>query len=234
MAEFDKLVKQVSKAAQNMGGLIAILLAVKAHKTQDVQWDPSKAQFIVNGKAIPLKEIQKELGRIELKIAATIISYNNKLWNHEWTVTKWRAEMDKLIQDNHILLGALAVGGIVAAAKDATVLRRIDRDTKALGNFKTAIKTKSIPSLPMIQSRGRTYIRSLYVTYHLLNQRIHIAAGYKWAKRILTPSEHCHTKNDLAGCYETAARSWILIRDMPPIGTLVCRQFCKCYIIYSR
>lgn len=236
MSEFDQLVKQASKAAQNMGGLTAILLAIQGRKADKVQWDKDKAQFEVDGKVIPAAAIQIELGRIELKIASLIISYNNKLWLKQWDVKEWRAAMTKLIEDNHTLFGALALGGIVVALKDPTVIRRKDRDAKALAGFARAQRQGTIPSLPMMNNRGKTYIRAAYATYQLLNQRAHILAGFTEAKRVLTPAEHCRNKlvsgKLVEGCLEAARRGWMPIREVPPIGTLVCVQFCKCYIIY--
>jgi hypothetical protein len=86
----------------------------------------------------------------------------------------------------------------------------------------------------MMANRGRAYLQSAYVTYEVIDHRLHIDEGFVLARRILTPAEHCHTRPDgKEGCFEVAAKGWLDIREMPPIGTLVCGQFCKCYIIYE-
>lgn len=221
-----------------MGGLVAILLAVKAKKTRDIQWDAKEARFKVDGKVIPMTRIRRELGRMELKVAALILSYNAKLWAKEWTLDKWRSEMAKLAQDSHILFGALALGGLVVSARDLTVQRRTTRDLAALKRFARAIKNGLTPSLPVVNNRSRTYLRSWYVTYHLLSHRAHILAGYTEARRRLTPAEHCRTKHTaeglIDGCWEVARKGWMPILQMPPLGTLVCLQFCKCWIQYRK
>ena len=236
MADFERLIAQADKAVGNFGGLISLLLAVKSGGK--ISFDPDLAAFFVDGKRVNVAVIRKELDRIDLKIAALIISYNEHLWNKEWTLAKWREEMDKLVENSHVIFAALAGGSIAKAVRDATVARRIARDQDALVRFSHAIRDGQVPSLPLAQNRGRAYRHSFYVTFHLLDQKAKIDAGLTEAKRMLTPAEHCHTQIQgqavfKEGCYEAAARGWMSISEMPPIGTLVCGQFCRCYIVYK-
>lgn len=235
MAAIDRLIEEAKKAARAMGGLLALLLAVKS-RTDYIKYSTATARFTVHGKEVGLRELRVQLGKFESRVATRIIDYNNKLWTGTWTVTHWRREMEKLFDNSHLIFGALALGSVAAAAADPTVTRRRARDAAALARFATAIKNGGVPSLPVMQNRGRAYVRSFRVTYELLNHSAHILAGYTEAKRVLTPAEHC--RNRVApggvqeGCYEAALRSWMPIAEMPPIGTLVCGQFCLCYLIY--
>jgi hypothetical protein len=230
--DLNTLIRQARKAAQTTGGLLAILLVIK--RGRKVVWDPKRVRFVVDGKLIPISAVRKELARLDLKLAATIESYNRKLASGQWSIKKWRKEMDGLVQTSHILYGALALGGIAVALKDANVLRRTGRDLKAVAGWQYTIDNGLMKSLAMSNNRGRSYVRSFSVTYNILSQRMHILAGYDEAKRILTRAEHCRTKNGLEGCFEVAQRGWIPIREMPPIGTLPCKQWCKCSILYRK
>ena len=236
MAKIDELIKHADKTAASHGGLISLLLATKSK--QQVEWDKNEARFIVDGKKIPIEDIQKELSRIESKVAAQVALYNNKLWTKEWGLETWRKAMEKLVQDNHILFAALAFGGIALVAGDPTVERRTERDLDALRRFSIDIKRGLVNSSAVAYNRGRTYLRSWYVTYHLLSHKAHILAGFESARRVLTKAEHCRTKTvkgaTLEGCLEVAKKGWMPIREMPVIGVLVCKQFCKCWIKYSR
>lgn len=234
MTEFERLVSQSRKMSRRLGGLTAILLAVGIDDAESVEWDSTNARFRVNNTEVSLTEIQTELERIDLRISRTVTDHNNKLWNKEWTVTKWRVEMEKLVEGNHLIFGALALGGLLVAAKDATVKRRIVSDRRALLRYKYSLSKGLVASLPVANNRSRSYIRSFSVTYNLLSQRVHILAGYTEARRILSKAEHCRTKNGLEGCLEAAARGWMPIRQMPPIGTLPCKVWCKCKILYRR
>lgn len=231
MSELDKLIDRVKKTAKSFGGLLSLLLGIRAGAKVNFV----NAKFIVDGRAVPAELIQKELGRVELKVAALIFSFNERLWNKQWTLEKWREEMDKLLENNHVLMGAIALGSFAASASSETVVRRIARDKAAIERFSKALSYGQIPSLALMQNRGRAYLRSLYVTYQLVKHQAHIIAGYNEARRILTPAEHCRTQTKppyLEGCLEVAAKGWLDIVKMPPIGTLHCGQFCKCYLIY--
>lgn len=231
MADFEQLIARAKKTAGTFGGLLSLLLAVKA----GAQVSFANGSFYVGGHKVPAEMIRKELDRIELRIAATISLYNTRLWDGTWSLAKWREEMQKLVENSHLLFGGLALGSVALAAVNTTVERRLERDTQALGRFHDAIQNKQVPSLPLAQNRGRTYIRSFRVSYQILEHKEKIEAGYTEAKRVLTPAEHCHTELKPPyrdGCFEVALQGWMPIAQMPPIGTLLCGQFCKCYLIY--
>lgn len=246
MASIDSLIKDASKQAASYGGVIALLLVIKSGNASTVQWDATNARFIINGEEVPIERIRAALSRVEDKLAATILKYNQNLYDGTWDLKTWRTEMEKLTTNHHILFAALALGGIAAAVRDATVKRRYKRDAEFIKGYSRSLKNvpqrehlsprsqKNVPTLVYAVRRGRSYIRSINVTYQLLNHKAHIIAGYTKARRVLTPAEHCRSRKGVQGCLEAAAWGWVDIRKIPPIGTLVCRQFCKCYIIYRR
>lgn len=253
MSKIDDLIKQASGAARTYGGLVSLLLVVREGNADKIRWKPKEARFVANGTEISFEKLRAELLRIESRLSATVLLYLSNLQEGKWTIEKWREEMKKLLENHHIIFAALALGGIAVAAKNDTVIRRIDRDVDFLKGFAKVIKEarkvggiiRGGPSAGIVVPkpqitfgallrRARTYIRSITMTYHLLNHRAHILAGYKEAKRVLTPAEHCRTKAPEEGCLEAAGRGWIDIEKMPPVGTLVCKQFCKCYLIFRR
>ncbi len=242
MTQFEELIKRVDKAASRMGGLIAILLAVKERRSKDVTYDG--ADFYVKGVKVKAELINREMARVELKVGLTIISYNKKLWDRTWTLSQWQKAMERLTEENHLLFAALAWGGVEfvlsKTEKDraaAEILkRRTERDLKAVGKFAQAIKDKQVPNEQATNNRGRSYIRAWFVTYHILSHRAHIIAGYHEAKNMLTIAEHCKDKKTASGissgCLELNRKGWLPIREMTPIGLRTCKQWCKCYIIY--
>jgi hypothetical protein len=214
------------------------LLEIKHGEGKKITWSAKRARFRVDGKEIPIKQILAEVARLELSISARLVIYAQNLKSGKWTYDKWLSEMEKLLQDSHLIFAALALGGLAAAAANATVERRSVRDVTYAKNFGKVLESPKPPSPAATISRARSYVRSLGVTHQILSHRAHIIAGYTEAKRILTPAEHCRTKVVgvvvLQGCYEVALRGWLPIREMPPIGTLVCKQYCKCYIVYRK
>ncbi len=231
MAALDQLIERVKKTASKYGGLLSLLLAVKAGNTNNISF--GSTNFFVGPSQVDALRVQKELERVELKIAAQIFSYNEKLFKKEWTLQQWREAMEALVEDSHYLFGGLALGSVANAVRDPDVKRRVKRDLRAIVRFARALRFKNVSSLPLANNRGRAYLRSFYVTFQLLTHRAHILAGFTEARNILSPAEHCRNKPGVTdGCYDIAFLGWMPIRDMPPIGTRTCGQFCKCYLVY--
>lgn len=209
------------------GGALAILLAIKAHSA--VRFDNTRLRFFVGDKIVPIVELRKQLDLLETKLAKTMDLYAARLQSGQWTIDKWREEMEALIKESHSLFGALAMGSVALAAVSGTVLARTDRDLYYLGKFAGDIKAKKVKSPLMLKRRAKSYIRSMRITYAEIELKLHIAAGFKEAKRILRANESCPR------CLYYRGR-WIKIELMPPIGSLSgsdgCGQYCKCYLIY--
>ena len=81
--------------------------------------------------------------------------------------------------------------------------------------------------------RSKMYLKSIRNTFWQVSQEAHKLLGYTEAMRILTAKESCKKVGDELGCVDVAGR-WIKIDKMPPIGTLVCKNFCKCYLIFRK
>lgn len=235
MATFDQLVRNASKAAQQAGGLTSALLNPTSRRKHDVKWDPKRARFRAGDRQqiVVVTRVRKELDRLEARQLFLARKYNQLLFSGEWDLNRWESEMTTLIENTHTEAGGLATGSLQNSARSSTVTRRIERDLQALKRFRADIKAKRVPTLALANNRARAYARSPFVTYHLLNQRNHIDAGFKQGRRRLTAAEHCRTKPGTEGCLEAAARGWMPITEVPPIGTLVCAQFCKCWIQYA-
>jgi hypothetical protein len=191
MTQLDELIKRAERRARDLGGLVAILLLIRKGMTRDIKW--KNGNFVVNNHEVKPKEINQELNRIELKIAHTFYAYNERLMTGQWTLDQWKAAMEALVSDTHVLFGALAVGSIAAAATSELVARKIERDKIALVRFARAIRIGHVKTPNKAYHRSRAYIKSAFVTFHLLSQQQHIRAGYTHAKRILSQAEHCRT-----------------------------------------
>lgn len=222
--ETQRLIRKARARAAAFGGVLVVLLAIRSHN--HIRFDPAKVRFIVNGRSISLTAVRKQLDILEGKLARQMNAYAAKLQSREWSLDRWHSEMEQLIRDGHSIFGTLAAGTFTAAVVSPILLRKLERDLSYLGGFKRDIKRKRL-SPQMIRARARSYLRSMRVTYMQLEQQLHIAAGFRYAKRVITAKESCK------GCIRWEGK-WVLIDRMPPIGTLNCLQFCRCYLIYKR
>lgn len=63
--------------------------------------------------------------------------------------------------------------------------------------------------------------RSIYENEHLIAQ---VSIGHTQARRVLGLAQHC------SSCAAVAARGWLDIESMPPLGSDLCGHNCRCAI----
>lgn len=234
MAKSDvtRLEKQARARAARFGGVLALLLTLREGAIRGVHFSKTGGYFVVAGKKISARGLQIELQELDDRIAKLMALYAAYLANGTWTLDQWYAAMEKLLEESHWLFAGLAMGGLGAVAlSSATVMRRIDRDKGFLRKFKGDIAKGKLQTAPQIKNRSRSYIRSAWITYGIMGHRLMISLGKRECMRILTANESCERRNDIRGCVNVAG-VWMDIRKMPPLGSLVCGQYCKCYLIY--
>jgi len=72
-------------------------------------------------------------------------------------------------------------------------------------------------------------VRSIFENFRNVVAR---QTGYTEARRVLGVAEHCERSADRPGCVELAARGWVPIWTMVPLGGATCRDNCKCTVQY--
>lgn len=82
---------------------------------------------------------------------------------------------------------------------------------------------------PIHQGLRGAAVRSIFENWHLWQAQ---GYGYREAKRLLSPVEHCEETVLHPGCLEEANKGWMPIEKMVPIGGCTCLNNCKCRIIY--
>lgn len=89
-----------------------------------------------------------------------------------------------------------------------------------------------------LDGRLTAYISSLGTANNGLyeNYRTSLAVnlGYREARRLLSPADHCHDSADRPGCVELAALGWVSIEKLVRLGNATCRQHCKCIVQYRK
>lgn len=197
---------------------------------RDVQFE--NGQFIVNGQKVQPKEIQKLMRRMDTRISKILDQYADKLVSGEWDLEKWKEEVIKLLEGSHVLYAALALGSFALAVQSPATEKRIIKQVSYLSKFEKDLKkVKDVSTYTRLKSRLKSYVRSFHILYEHHNLQLHKKLGFTEAKRILTAVESCGPIGGVEGCIDYHDK-WVKISEMPSIGTLVCGQYCKCYLIY--
>jgi hypothetical protein len=249
--DIEGLARRARQRARALGGILALLLA---GRISEVRFNAATGRFVLRDTSVSPAEIRRQLGTLEGRVARIMDGYAARLEAGEWTVERWHEAMAELLEESHILFGALAIGSVLGATVDATVKARAARDLKYLARWE-ALELRGIPPSgqaltgargyrPPKESRRRNprarrrrhraYLRSMFITYAQLDQQVQVALGMKFCRRRLTAQESCTRRHALLGCVEVHAMGWMPVAEMPPIGTLRCGQFCKCYLEFRR
>lgn len=98
-------------------------------------------------------------------------------------------------------------------------------------------KTVFLDQLPIkrIKRRALSYIATAWFRFHDHWFDLHVKLGYTEAYRIRRAEESCRTGLEkgvrVEGCLEWSDK-WVPIAQMPRLGTLRCKVYCKCFIIF--
>ena len=93
------------------------------------------------------------------------------------------------------------------------------------------------PQLSPDQARARAtlYAGGAYRAFQDASREAHRQAGFNEARRVLEAgAEHCAPGSGRPGCPELAARGWMPVSEMVPIGDASCRASCLCEMQYRR
>jgi len=200
--------------------MLLLLLASRVEFRVDV------GRFYIDGDSVSITTIREYVRRIETRIGKRLTKLTDQLDRGVIETAEWRREFERNVTSAHVLTAALALGSIRAAISNADVQARIDSELDYARGFGKDVDKGKAGTGPQIASRARSYLLAAAVTYGILEQRIRtLLTGYTECRRIRRASESC------PGCIAYSYR-WMAIEDMPPIGSLTCRQKCRCYLEY--
>ena len=166
-------------------------------------------------------------------IDATLIAYKDEaralaesLRAGTVTLKAWEAAMRVVVKDAQLLGVASAAGGW--AQLDQTSLGRAGRLIRDqygfLNQFAVDISTGKQALTAGIASRAVMYVEASRGSYEAQREVLERAAGYDEEISIRHASDSCN------GCVGEAARGWVPIGHIVPIGDRDCLTRCQCTI----
>lgn len=227
----DDEIKQAEKEAEQRARELVLLLLLLFGKKDSkglevVRFDAAKGRFYYNGRSVSVKEIRKQLLRIETQQGRKLAQITDDLINEKMTIAEWKREFDRTITSTHILAGALALGGIAVSVRNAGIQAAIASEIKFADGFAKDVRRKK-GSAAQWKARARKYSRAIHITFSNTELEVRKLLGLQTeARRIRRAAESC------SGCIEWSRKGWVSIEEMIPIGRLECGVYCRCYIEY--
>lgn len=208
----------------------ALLLLLGLKKGDRVDWDAELGRFRINGRLVSIETTRRLLRQIEDISKADAKRLTTAYFAGSLTADEWERRMQSNILSSHWASAALFVGGLAAATGLYLLSQRVNREYNFLGKFKIELIQNKV-SQPKAVNRAGSYSMAGALTGDLaeMDFKKNPPTGgkvYNLAKRVRTAKESCE------GCIQWAGK-WYPIDEIPELGSLQCRQYCRCYIIYK-
>lgn len=145
------------------------------------------------------------------------------------SLDQWFDTMTREIKNVHLSSAALAKGGFaqMTQADYGSAGGIVRREYGFLRRFGEQIASGEQPLDGRFLQRAEQYVKAGRETYHRTERREKEKRGFTEERSILNPADHCDE------CVAEAARGWVSIGAIVPIGNRICRSNCKCEIEYQ-
>jgi len=240
--------EEAKRLTEESSRAIRVLLASKSTRGRIV-FDRTRSVYLLDGNILTLATIRKLLNDLERTAGSRARRVTEDYLNGRISLDEWKARLSDTIVASHWIAAGLALGGLSLAANNPTLEQDINAQKLYLTNFAQDVKQEKVSPARM-KSRAASYMLALGITYWKvdLNEKKKLARlretgleipeqrfgnpllgvlgfnrSYTEARRIRRASESCDA------CIEYSDR-WMLIEDMPPIGSLTCGSRCRCVI----
>lgn len=177
------------------------------------------------GRFISLGTVRGEIKKLEASVREEMRDLGKRLSENLITITAWQTEMSGLVKSAVILAVAISFGGLrqMNKLRWKRIRESVKEQNKYLNNFAGQIKRGQVSDVQIINRSG-LYAVQARVGYYEVEQETSTA---KLCKRVLNSGESC------SDCAEWAEKGFVPIDTQPPIGSLICRNWCLCEIEYK-
>ncbi len=180
------------------------------------------------GRFVARSAIRVELARVRDEAAARLVDLSKRLQAGAINLAEWQIQARDIIKANHAAHAATARGGWAQMSQSdwGRVGALTRRQYEYLNRFALQIE-QGLPLDGRFLRRARMYADAAAATYSEMEKVVMSLAGVERARRVTTAAESC------AGCEAEAARGFVAIDDLLPIGEAECLTNCKCFVEYE-
>lgn len=140
----------------------------------------------------------------------------------------WTLQMREHVKAVQLYSGALAKGGWgeLTQADYGRIGQEVRQQYAYLHRLRLEIEA-GLPLDGRFGLRAGLYGEAGRATYHRVERAAMEAQGMTRERSVLTPADHCDT------CVAEAARGFVAIGELIPVGQRDCLSRCKCYVVYE-
>jgi hypothetical protein len=193
-----------------------------------VIYDKKTKRFRDNkGRFISPKVIRNEIDKVVQVTAGRLEKIATDLTLGKIDIKTFQTRTRDVLKSSYTLSGSVAKGGWRQMTKGdwGKVGAQAKREYGYLNKFAEAIKSGKLSDKQII-ARARSYASSVRAVYEQSSFDNRKEAG-GLCRRVLNAKESC------SECRAAASRGFIEVDEMPPVGSLLCKSFCRCRIEFK-
>jgi hypothetical protein len=190
------------------------------------RWNAKAARWQApDGRFVPALAPRQALEGVILATQTEMLALSAQLQAHTISLAQWQGGMARLSKRLHVV-AALAAGGTGTftpqqAGRLGAILKR---QYRALDTLAQQIATGRQKLDGTLGNRTRLFAQAGRSTWEAIRGGAEIQAGKAQARRVR------HVLDSCPGCITEAARGWVPVAEVAPIGSQECRTWCKCSI----
>lgn len=180
------------------------------------------------GRFISASKVHHEINKTVYKLENDLRSISRNLNQGKINLAEWQIQTAAKLKTAHLTAAAIGKGGRkqMTTSDWGKAGAAIREQYKFLNNFAREIERGKL-SPNQIVFRSVSYAKAIRETFYKQEIELKKKAGYLYCRRILHAAESC------VECESWASKGWVPIDEQPPIGGLICRNFCRCELEYN-
>lgn len=191
------------------------------------RWDATAQRWRTRrGAFVAEKTIVAGLRRFAANAGRSLSRLTARMYAGDVTLADWQQQAAELVKGVHLSQQAAAVGGFdrMTQADYGRAGSRLKFHYARLQDFADKIERGDITEAQAV-ARSAYYGRAGNITFQ--NTRLEQArTRFREGRRVLGVGEHCR------GCLAEAAKGWIPVGSVKPLGLEICRMSCLCRHVF--
>lgn len=193
-------------------------------------YNPKSRRYInlKTGRFVPANDVRSAVDaviEVEVVKAQTI---GQQLIDGKITLADWQGQMTSNLKTLHVAMGVVANGGFqnTSSADFGFIGSLIKKQYSFLRDFAKQIETGKQLLNGSLLARSALYVQAGRETYENVVGRAAGNGGATQEKSILGIADHCEQ------CVSEAAKGWVEIGTLIPVGQRLCKSNCHCSLQY--
>ena len=192
------------------------------------RWDSVNRRYVdAKGNSVPDSVIRKWIDSAVDDTKDELGAIAEELIGGEIDTPEWKAKIASRLRAMHLGVSLIAAGGLNHISQETLdrVNERIAVQERYLLKFTVAIETGIQQKDGTLKTRAELYADAGVATYESIKRDEHEDAGFDEERSVLDEgAQHCDD------CPAEAAKGWVPIGELTPIGERECMTRCRCSI----